>query len=63
MRTADIIASLRSMARAEHNDLGVADEAADEIERLREGLRAIRALTGRNDLLGAWRIADQYLKD
>jgi len=30
----DLIARLRALARAEHNDLSVADEAADEIERI-----------------------------
>ncbi|TVR07399.1 MAG: hypothetical protein EA385_12930 [Salinarimonadaceae bacterium] len=32
----DLIHNLRSMARHEHADLSVADEAADEIERLRK---------------------------
>ena len=33
--TGDLIASLRSLAAAKHDDLSVAADAADEIERLR----------------------------
>lgn len=31
----DLVQALRALARAEHDDLSVADAAADEIERLR----------------------------
>lgn len=37
----DLIPRLRALARAEHDDLSVGDEAADEIERLREALRGL----------------------
>ena len=35
----DIVKRLLALASAEHDDLAVADEAADEIERLREALK------------------------
>ena len=35
----DIVKRLLALARAEHDDLAIADEAADEIERLREALK------------------------
>lgn len=41
--TDDLIARLRSLARAEHDDLSVADEAADEILRLRSGYNDVLA--------------------
>ena len=37
--TDDLIRNLRGLAACAHMDLSVADEAADEIERLREALR------------------------
>ena len=42
--TDDLIRNLRGLAACAHMDLSVADEAADEIERLREALRKIEYL-------------------
>jgi hypothetical protein len=38
MTTDTLIERLRALARAEHDDLSIGDEAADEIERLRDFL-------------------------
>jgi hypothetical protein len=38
----DLTERLRALARHEHSDLSVADEAADEIERLRRELLGMR---------------------
>jgi len=48
----DLIASLRALAAAQHDDLSVAADAADEIERLREENRILRA-TLRQDFAAA----------
>ena len=42
--TDDLIASLRSLAAAKHDDLSVAADAADEIERLRASLKPFAQL-------------------
>lgn len=39
----DLVSRLRALAHAEHDDHSVADEAADEIERLRKALRPFSA--------------------
>lgn len=42
----DLIANLRALARHKHDDLTVADEAADEIERLRAALSGLPRAIG-----------------
>ena len=42
----DIVKRLLALARAEHDDLAIADEAADEIERLREALKGAHVVVG-----------------
>ena len=44
----DLITRLRQLARAEHDDLSVADDAADEIESLREDAARYRWLCDGN---------------
>lgn len=42
----DIVSSLRAMAEARHDDLSLASEAADNIERLRAYIEMLRAALG-----------------
>ena len=41
---ANLVEQLRALARAEHSDLSIAGDAADEIERLRDEKRYLDAL-------------------
>lgn len=41
---ADLITNLRNLSKCKHNDLDVADEAADEIEKLRAQIRIYKDL-------------------
>jgi hypothetical protein len=50
--TTDIVTRLRDMTRSKHHDLMVPEEAAYEIERLREAQAAIHALSQRPP--GGW---------
>lgn len=45
----DLVANLRSLSRYEHADLSIADEAADEIERLRAENVKLREALARED--------------
>ena len=41
--TDDIVARLRDLALVKHSDVSIGDEAADEIERLRDALKEERS--------------------
>lgn len=41
---ADLITNLRNLSKGKHDDLDVADEAADEIEKLRGQIRIYKDL-------------------
>jgi hypothetical protein len=55
----DLVDRLRALARAEHDDLSVAAEAADEIERLRTEQRDLMTCAAAE----AWRFAVQAAQD
>lgn len=42
----DSVTRLRALAKQQHDDLSVADEAADEIERLRATIRLLESYMG-----------------
>lgn len=48
----DLISSLRALAKSEHDDLSIAGDAANEIERLRDVVQtlAARIMNGRIDM-------------